>query len=443
MTHQTSKIPPQRLYSLIEQLTTEETDIAKVLVPDGNNGVEWGAAPVVLNGEVIVTQANFETTLGGVIDSTKQYVIDGEIDTGSTTINVPTTGLYLAGLTAGVSKLFSSENSYTMFFSAACGTFSHECLTLSVTGTSSQLYDLTANTGFESFVSEKLFYSNCTSLGELNGFNQGLGTNITIFGGSPSLTFSGNWGSGFRISPSLVRSLDAGMTEPILKAGAGFVMNSRFILDMNCDLPALAPFCDFSPSNFVNPSSLIFAGILLTRDGVINPVDTNLTPNVSASDLVCAWRGNQGLPNTFVGAESELTTETQTVINTQNVSEVLLGTWTESDLQHFDSPSNGQLRHIGIAPIEFSVSWDFVIDGNPNQEYRIDLIKDRGGVETTVHSQIRVINNLQGGRDVAYFTGTHHENLQQNDFTYWKIANLTGTQNCTIELGSTWDVDER
>lgn len=41
MTHESSKIPPQRLYSLIEQLTTEEKDTKKRLSPDGENGTEW------------------------------------------------------------------------------------------------------------------------------------------------------------------------------------------------------------------------------------------------------------------------------------------------------------------------------------------------------------------------------------------------------------------
>ena len=36
-----TKIPAQRLYSLIEQLTTAETDVAKKLAPDGVNGVQW------------------------------------------------------------------------------------------------------------------------------------------------------------------------------------------------------------------------------------------------------------------------------------------------------------------------------------------------------------------------------------------------------------------
>lgn len=41
MTHQSSKIPPQKLYSLIEQLTTTELIALKKLIPDGANGVQW------------------------------------------------------------------------------------------------------------------------------------------------------------------------------------------------------------------------------------------------------------------------------------------------------------------------------------------------------------------------------------------------------------------
>ena len=50
---------------------------------------------------------------------------------------------------------------------------------------------------------------------------------------------------------------------------------------------------------------------------------------------------------------------------------------------------------------------------------------------------------IQGGRDVAYFTGSHHERILQNDITYWQVKNLTGTINCTLEFDSDWTVDHR
>ena len=51
---------------------------------------------------------------------------------------------------------------------------------------------------------------------------------------------------------------------------------------------------------------------------------------------------------------------------------------------------------------------------------------------------------LQGGRDVAYFTRGHIMKLLfQTDYAFFEVANLTGSQNCTLELDSSWLIDAR
>ncbi len=66
------------------------TDSTKLYKYDDNN------YPVIVDGvssRIIVTQQNKDITLGGIIDSTKVYHLDGIIDMGSTQITVPTTEL--------------------------------------------------------------------------------------------------------------------------------------------------------------------------------------------------------------------------------------------------------------------------------------------------------------------------------------------------------------
>ena len=233
-------------------------------------------------------------------------------------------------------------------------------------------------------------------------------------------------------------------TEPLFKAGTGFVMQSRFLTDMNVDLGALQPFLDFSDTNFPNPSTLELRDCLVTRNGVTAPNDSDLTPNINASNLSCSWKDNNGIPNTFVGAIATITTEIETGV-TGGLPFVLLGTVTTSDLQHFDSPSNGQLRHLGNNPREYTVNFDFSLDGGANQTYQIDLVKNHGS-PTIVFSQRRVINNLQGGggaRDIGYFTGLANVILNKNDYVFWQVTNLTNNDNCTLELDSSWSVEER
>lgn len=401
----------------------------------------------ILQGRIVVNQANVTTTLGGTIDSSKEYFIDGIIDLGSTTITVPPTGITIKGYSFDVSGIISSENNYTMFESVDIATGSGNVLMtdlyISVTGISSKVYELYDATGFNAIELVRINYIDCSSLGDLYDYRQGLESGTGRFGGSPSLTFNGLWIGGFRVSTSIVRSMSDTTTEPLFKEGLLFQMNSRFLTDINCDLGTLQPLLDFQQVNFPNPSTLDIRDAIITRGGVLVPNDSNITPNISASNLACSWKDNNGLPNTFVGGIASLSTEIETVINTQDVSEILLGTFTNTDLQHFDSPSNGQLRHLGINPREFTVNFDFILDGGPNEEYRIELVQNDGSDDTVIYQQTRVINNLQGGRDVAYFTGTANAILNQNEYVFWQVTNITSTSNCTLELDSSFSVEER
>jgi len=416
------------------------------------NGSSWIGEGVAisnnLDNRIIVTQANKDTTLGGAIDSTKQYFLDGVIDMGSTSITIPPTGITILGLSFDISGLISSADNYTMFVSESIAIGSGNVLGadyyISVTGAGSKVYELYDATGFNAFEFQRINYNNCTSLGDIYDYRQGLEGGTGRFGGSPSLTLHGLWRGGFRITTSIVRSLAGTMTEPLFKEGTAFVMNSRFLTDINVDLPTLAPFCDFTAGAFPNPSTLQVKGAIFTRDGGFNPNDTNIFPNLSASDLSCDWDGNNGIANTFIGGSINNDSEVQTTINTQGTAVDLNGNFSAIGLQHFDSPSNGKLRHLGINPTEFIVNWDFIIDGKDNDNYELFLIKiDSFAAVTVEATQVRTVNNFQGGRDVGIWSGQKPVILNQNDVIFWQIANLLDDDNCTLEVDSTWSVSER
>lgn len=446
----------------IAEINTLEARLgAQVYDTDNNverffNGTEWKATTdngsvvdALLDNRIVVNQSNYLTTIAGAIDSTKEYFIDGVVDLGSSQIVVPTTGMTIKGFSFDISRLTSSADNYTMFVSETPAIGSGNLLgadyDISVTGTGSKVYELYDATGFNAFEFARINYSGCTSLGDIYDYRQGLESGSGRFGGSPSLTLHGLWRGGYRITTSIVRGLSASMTEPLFKAGTNFVMNSRFLTDINLDLPVLAPFVDFTASNFPNPSTLQLKGALISRGGVFNASDTNISPNLSSSDLASDWDGNIGIPNTFVGGELNNTTEVATDIVTQGVAVDLNGTFSASDLQHFDSPSNGTLRHIGINPREFVVNWDFLIDGKDNDNYELFLMKIAalGAVVSVEHTQTRTINNFQGGRDVGIFSGQTSIILNQNDVVLWQVANLLDTDDCTLEVDSTWSIKER
>ena len=396
-----------------------------------------------LSNRVIVRTAS---DLSGTLDSSKEYFIDGVVDMGSQSIEVPAGGLSFSGYNFDVSQLVSTASSYTMFTSpvGGSGNLVGKDYSIDVSGAGSKVYDITDATGFNAFEFARINYNNCSSLGTISGYRQGLETGTGRFGGKPELELAGTWLGGYFIDTSIVRSLDDGAYS-LFKAGAGFSMASRFRSNQNIDLPASASFLDFSASNFVNPSTLQLEGCIITRAGVFDAEDSNLTPNIAASELVSAWAGNNGLPNTFVGGESVITAEITTTISVAGTFVDLAGTYTPADLQHFDAPANGQLRHLGSSPREFSVSGQLVLDSGSNNEVDLKIVIFRSATTSfeDAKTQRRVINNLQGGRDVGYFVITDNITLGSNDYVKLQVANVNNTSNITVELDSFFTIGAR
>ena len=413
------------------------------------NGSAWVGEgvnqPVNIDSRVIVNQANVATTLGGAIDSSKEYFIDGQVDLGTIEIVVPQGGLSIRGLSFAVSALFSTSPSTSIFrsedFSIGSGSLLMSDIRISSQG---KVFDLANKaTGLGVIGIENTLFFNCADLGNLIEYDQMLMDDVQIVGGTPTLEMIGTWSSGFRSSGLLIRQLSASMTSPIFKAGFNFLVGSRFILDTNVDLPTSASLCDFSNSNFVNPSAFQIVASEVTRNGVLDAMDSNITPNIDQTDLASDWSKNNGMRNTFVGGSIVNTAEVLTIITAPNVAVDLDGTFLAYDMEHFDAPSNGRLRHLGINPTEYRVTWDFVLEGRSNESYEIRLIHFSGSTPTLAYSQVRVVNNLSGGRDVAYYNGVANIILNENDFCFWQIVNLDSSQSCTLEDGSMFDVEAR
>ena len=400
---------------------------------------------------VICNQDNKAVTLGGTIDSTKEYFIDGIIDMGTTQITVPTTGLTLRGYSFDISGLMSSENNYTMFISETSAIGSGNLLGIdyyvSVTGTNSKVYELYDATGFNAFEFQRINYIACTSLGDIHDYRQGLEGGTGRFGGSPSLTLHGTWLGGYRITTSIVRSMSDITTEPLFKEGTSFVMNSRFLTDINCDLGDLQPLHDFQASNFPNSSTLQLKGCEITRGGNYNADDSNITPNIDRGALACFWKNNNGLPNTFVGGTNVIVSEDVTTVSSGSTYYTLEGVFLGNGLQHFTASADGKLTHVGVNPREFEVTANLVLESTQNNSLTVRFRRWDDSESVFVNldytEQTRVVNNLQGGRDVAYFNVNVGAVLDQNDFLQIQVKNNNGNNNITAENGSFFRVQER
>ena len=402
-----------------------------------------------LDSTIVVNQANLATTLGGTIDSTKVYVIDGAIDFTGTglSIEVPATGISFKGTTFDISKLICSDTGYTLFTSPVGGSgnvLGLDCA-IEITGTTSQVYDLTDATGFNAFQFTRLNFNNCTSLGTITGYRQGFEAGTGRFGGTPELTLAGTWVGGYFVDSSIVRSLTDGAYS-LYKAGASFLMSSRFRTNQNIDLPATASFFDFAPANFVNPSTVQVVGAIVTRNGVTDASDANITPNIAPSDLVSAWTGNNGIGNTFEGGEIVVAAQTATTIAVAGTfTDLLATTWTASDLQHFDNPTAGQLRHLGNTPREYKVLCDFNLTSTANDTLSLRVTKWDNSLSAfvTVFTQSRQVNNFVGGVDKAFFNINTKAELDQNDYIKFEVTNVTAANAVTAEVDSYFVIEER
>ena len=392
------------------------------------------------------TSADF----GSSIDSTKIYFIDGIVDMTGVSVEVPSTGINLAGHSFDISKLVCADNSYTMFTSpvGGSGNMLGSDYSIEVTGAGSQVYNVKSATGFEAFEFSRINYNDCTSLGTIDNYRQGLEVGTGRFGGSPSLTLKGAWIGGYRITTSIVRNLAGTMTEPLFKAGTGFSMGSRFLTDINCDLPTLAPFCDFSASNFPNPGTVQVQEAIFTRDGVLNAEDTNIFTNLTPSDLPCYWKRNNGLGNTYVGGTTSVVVEGATNITVQGQYEQLnAGAWLGTGLEHFTATADGRLQHDGVSPREFEITYNLILESTANNDLYIKLYKydfaTTSEVALDYTIQKRQVNNLVGGRNVAFFVGTIGATLDKGDQIFIKVMNNSSTANITAEGFSFLRVQER
>jgi len=393
--------------------------------------------------QVVIVTAGSQ--LIGSLDSAKQYIIDGIIDmTGLGTITVPAGGLSIRGHDFNISKLTSSTASHVMF--TGTGGMNIIDVGLSVTGAGSSIYSLVGATGNEAIELTRVNYNDCISLGEIDGYRQGLETDTGRFGGNPSLTLSGVW-SGFRVTTSIVRSLDNAVATPLFKNGTSLTFSGRFLSDINADLGTLAAFTDFVAANFTNPSSFALRNCLIKRNGVSNADDSTINTGILSTALQCDWTGNQGIHNTFEGGRIDISTSAATALSGESVGVFidLAGTYTASDLQHFDSPSNGQLRHLGIDPREYDFFGDMVIEGTAGDVISVKVVKwdDSASGFVDLMTQTREVNNFTGSNDAAFFSLHNNNLLDQNDYLKLQVANTTAARDVTARLDDYFIIEAR
>jgi len=393
-----------------------------------------------LENQVILTQSNAYEILSGNLDSTKEYFIDGVIDlTGlSVNIEIPQGGLELKGYSFDTSKIICSDNNYDLFTSpiGGSGNLLSTDLSYEITGTGSSVFNVVSDTGNEAIEHNRVNFNNCTSLGTIDNYRQGLESGTGRLGGTPELTFKGVWSGGYKMDTCIAFNM-SNFTS-LFKAGAGFTFNGRFNISINCDLPTTGALLDFSASNIINDESLELKDCRVTRNSLINTGDTTIYPNIDHTNIKAFWLGNVGIPNTTKYIKACVTTEVTTVVASSGVYYPILGTLTVGLASHFDMPTNGQFRLLSGNGV-YQVTGDLALDSGANNvlDLRIMLSTDNGMTFPTEIDHItRQVNNLAGGRDIAWFPVSFLVELQEGYRLRLEVENVDDSTNITCELDS-------
>lgn len=386
-----------------------------------------------VNNRVIVKQAS---DLSGTLDSSKIYLIDGFIDMGAISIEVPAGGLFIQGLDYFVSGLFSSTDNHTLFVTPSggfAGNFKMSRCTLYTSGVNSKIFDLDNQGNFGSIEFQSVnigdFSVQTTEVGGLTAYRQFRTDDCAFIRIGDGLTFSGTWAGGFRIGDSIMLSIPAGVT--LFKEGTSLDFVGSSISDMNAiSIDNTTTVFDFQESNFTRDEGFNLNGARFNLNS--DPV-----PNMSLSSTKRYFRDCSGVENTYAGARWEITTQVVTPL-TQGVLVKALGTTTYEDLVHYSQTADNAPIYDSTIEKDFVITGQLIVDGGANDE--IDLVlrqwDDSVGAYINIRTFTRNISNIVGGLDIAYFDPYATVRMDINDRIEVWIRNNTDGTDAALVAGS-------
>jgi len=398
-------------------------------------GQSGGVVPPsgVLDNRVIVkTEADF-----GVIDSTKEYFLDGFITVTGAGVNIPngvkfnvrSYNFNLGGITnIDINGKCVSGGSVGDILATDC----------SFSATDGIGLDVVSDTGNEAIEFNRVNFNGCSQAAMvIDNFRQLLIDGCGFFGGTPNIEFRGLM-NGARITTTIIRGISN--STVFFKAGAGFEMTGSFLTDLNIDLNATGVLCDFTESNFTDvdiiPNVLKFKGARVFRNGITNSDSTSAIPNISESSLASFWSENEGLNNTLIGGRVTITTEVETVITTIDTYVNLLGTFTGEEEVHMESTAAGTLKNLDGEQKEYLLFTGGKLESNQDDMLKIAIFafRDATSTEELIREETVTVDRLQGARDVADANIITRGILRANDYFFMKVKNLSSTGNITGEL---------
>lgn len=373
---------------------------------------------------VIVQQAS---DLSGTLSGTTLYYIDGAIDMGSQTITVPSGGLSIRGLSNNISILSSTQASYTMFIDADdSGSVYIGDVTVTVSGTSSQVFDLDASGAGSSLVLSSVRMTNCTSVGELDAFGGILMTDNVWTGCADGITLSGTMTAGVRLDGFIVRTF--GSSGIVFEEGTSLTMPTRFLSDANMDLPSGAVGYDFSASVFTNDADFELISGEYSGAGTVSSV-------LTGTETAARFQENNfpaGQENTYPGGSWTLTTESTTTISTVNTPVKAAGTTTYSDLEWMSNTTDNAFVYDSTKTLRVEIKGTVSFSGGNGDEVGVILRQwddsASGYTDIREHGSV-TLSGTGTGQNIALLG---YADLDENDRVEVWVENRSDTSNVTM-----------
>lgn len=292
-----------------------------------------------------VVRVTSSKDLSGQIDSSVLYLIDGDVDMGADQIKVPEGGIVIHGLDFNVSSLTTSEDNHTLFIVDPAGAYSGDVImrdmAVTVSGTNSQVFDLDNDGNNNAVECTDFNFVNCTSLGELTAYRQGLWSEFAIVRCSDGLTMSGTWSGGFAILTAIVVSAGVPFNGTILKEGTSLVVNGSIRADLNAlQLGGSGAISDLQPSNITNDAEFRMSGVRC------NPAATPF-PNMPSTSVKAVYSRCAGFRNTYIGGRWSVSSESGTSCSVADTYYKVGGASSYADLNHVSGTGDNLLTYLG------------------------------------------------------------------------------------------------
>ena len=392
------------------------------------NGGSSGASVVVPTNQVVVKTAS---DLAAPLLPNVLYLIDGAVDLGAGSIDVPEGGLQIAGLGFDVSSITTTGTMFTY-----SGAYAGNVQIGSVGLTAPVVFDLDNAENGGAVECTTVNFNSCGSLGELTAYRQGLWNGVGVIFCNAGLTMSGTWSGGL----AAITSIAVGaFTSPLFKAGVGLTIGGSFRSDMNAiGLGVDGVFSDFSPANIIQDGGFSMGGVRVSDGGVAFPNMPRTTVKARFSDCV-------GVKNTYIGGVLGVTVQGTTVISNVDTLYPITATTVGSEMAWFEKSGNG-IKYISSQEIDVSISGSFSFSGSNNKEVGVQIRYLDSSTGLYVNVGPEYVSTTNGGTD-----GTRSENvtfsayasINNGDIVEVWIKNLSDTSNITTLGHGQFSVRER